>query len=157
MERAYLAASLAMEVSPKSIADVGCGDQKLPIALRKAGWSGRYRGFDLHPQDPEISALDAAHELLPESYDAIIALGLIEYIPILDFFGRCRLRCSHLIVSHVTSSQPQNRYSRSDLERLGWLNHVAAETIEVNLRLAGFRISRSVETSEKKTLIWLAS
>ena len=160
MDRAEKSADLISsitELSDKSlsIADVGCGDEKLRTVLKRLPVVFTYQGYDLHPQSSNIKRFDANHELLDCDYDFVFSLGLTEYVDLANFFVSTRKRCKFFVVSHVL--RDLNNYSYLDLNRLGWINHLSSEEFERELVNAQFNVIKSIFTSNRKIKIWLCS
>ena len=139
--------------SNPSLADVGCGDQKLRSYLIAENISFRYQGFDIFPQSSDVIRFDANLDDLGCGYDVIASLGVTEYINLPKFLSSMRKYCRFFIVSHVLRNP--NQYTEEDLARLGWVNHLPAEDFEANLSLAGFNILQVAMTKNNKTKIWI--
>jgi len=138
-----------------SLADVGCGDQKLRNLLMMGPFNFRYHGYDIYPQSSDVMKFDANKDDLGANFDVIASLGLTEYIDLPRFLSSMRKRCRFFIVSHVLRNSDQ--YGEADLRRLGWVNHLSAEDFEANLLLAKFNVLQTRITKNSKTKIWLCN
>ena len=138
-----------------SVADVGCGDQKLKRVLQVLGWAVGYQGFDLIPQADDVQRLDLNVETPPNSADAVVILGVLEYV---DDVAACLRRLAGcfplMVVSHLV--RDGEKYSDSEIRRRGWANHMYAEDFAKQLTENGWHIVESRTTSDLKTHIWLA-
>lgn len=137
-----------------SLADIGCGDQKLAIPLRHRAPKFTYRGLDVHPRSPDVVRFDPTREALPQPVDVVACLGAIEYLDSVDeFFERVAARCRYFAVSHVPSDM--KNYSKAKLDRRGWRYHAPSSQVEASLEAAGFTILATTITANKKTKIWM--
>ncbi|MDO1559005.1 methyltransferase domain-containing protein [Brevundimonas sp. 2R-24] len=84
VERATTAVELLQAVPLEGtlrIADVGCGDGKLKIALGALDRPWTWAGFDLLPQDVLVQQFDITTDYLPDqAFDVAVCLGVLEYI-----------------------------------------------------------------------------
>lgn len=135
-----------------SIADVGCGDQKLKTALKTNLMNFDYQGYDINPQTIEVRKYNANIEKLERSYDVAAVLGLTEYINLEFFMKTIRENCSYMVVSHVLNT---GQYDDNQLKRLGWINHLKEEEFEHQLEAAEFEIMAKSTDYKGKTRIWL--
>jgi hypothetical protein len=159
-ERSQKCAQLIFSLSDRlgtnpSLADVGCGDQKLRNCLISKNISFRYQGFDIYPQSSDVIMFDANSDELGKDYDVIASLGLTEYVDLKIFLSKMRKRCQFFVVSHVLSSC--DLYSKEDVERLGWINHLSSDDFESNLLSAKFNLLQAVMTKNNKIKIWLCN
>jgi hypothetical protein len=139
-----------------TLADVGCGDEKLRAVLERRGLAVDYQGFDIRPQSDGVIRFDAASEDLPLAYDVVVVLGLVEYLrSFSDFLQRLRPRCRRLALSHVASDL--SHYTAADLGRLGWCNHLSRLEVEALIEDAGFRPLATNLTADRKTQIWMCA
>lgn len=67
----------------KSVADVGCGDQNwVHKGLPDAATSGiRYVGFDIKPRFNGIQFLDVTQEVLPDEFDLVLCIYVLNHLP----------------------------------------------------------------------------
>jgi cyclopropane fatty-acyl-phospholipid synthase-like methyltransferase len=151
---ATMLASVVERVGPgASLADVGCGDEKLRLVLENQGVGFTYAGFDVNPQSERVTRFDATKDRLPGDFDAVVSLGLIEYIDIPAYFAKVRAHSRYFVVSHVV--RERNKYNRKKLDRLGWVNHLSTGRIDALLADAGFKVEQRVVTDDGRTVIWL--
>lgn len=136
------------------LADIGCGDQKLERALRARGLAIRYRGYDLHPQAPEVQLFDIATADLPGHHDVAVLLGVIEYLPaVAAVLSRLARQVPALLVSHVV--RDGDHYDAARLRELGWRNHLTIAECEVLLDGAGLRVVAQRSTADRRTVLFL--
>lgn len=159
LERAELCLDLIRSIDdlPKraTLADVGCGDKKLEIALRNAHLDLRYSGFDLHPQSMDVQMLDITCNALPGYYDVAVLLGLTEYLPDLTgTLASLQSHCRYLVLSHVVADI--SAYTPEDLQRLGWLNHKTEAEITELLARTGYLCLRNAVSADRRTVLWLS-
>lgn len=138
-----------------TLADMGCGDQKLRAALIDRGIDCLYQGFDINPQSLDVKRFDVNTDNLEIDYDIIVALGLTEYVDLNNLLISMRKKCSYFVVSHVLKNPMY--YTDSDLIKLGWMNHLSAEDFQKYLLDAGFDVMRTDMTTNGKVKIWLCS
>ena len=77
----------------RSLLDVGAGNGRVKAKLQRAGLSAKYSTLDRSPEfNPDYRSLDEVPEA---SFDAVLALEVIEHIPLADFdeFMDGVLRC----------------------------------------------------------------
>ena len=158
-ERAQVCADLVGSIpcqlgTPLSLADIGCGDQKLRNALEPRGLLFSYSGYDLLPQTPDVDMFDVRRDALPRKHDVAIMLGVIEYLADLAtvLAGLAR-DVRYLVVSHVV--RQNDEYSAEHLTALGWLNHLAAGQLESMLKSSGFLVMDGRMTPDGKTKVFL--
>lgn len=138
------------------LSDLGCGDQKLKRALAQRGLDVEYRGYDLMPQSAEVEAVDLERSLPQTPADIAVVLGVIEYLSDPGaFFKRLASHARAAIISHVTRSGA--KYSKRDLKKLGWRNHLSAAEVEVLLAGAGWAVQARRKTEDGRTDLWLAT
>lgn len=158
-ERAELCANYLGRVSrllgrPVDVADIGCGDQKLKIALSRLGVMGKYRGYDLLPQSDDVTRFDVREDELPSGGDAIVMLGVLEYIDnIDDVLSRAAQSAPYLLISHVVKNG--GHYSEEQLKALGWVTHLSEFELGGKLGLYGFSFQEYKLIDENKTLVVL--
>jgi len=160
LERAEKSASLLHALSgiflgTPTLADMGCGDQKLRAALVDRGIDCLYQGFDINPQSLDVKKFDVNTDELEVNYDVIVALGLTEYVDLYNLLISMRKKCSYFVVSHVLKNAMY--YTDSDLIRLGWINHLSGGDFEKYLLDAGFNVMRTDMTKNGKVKIWLCN
>lgn len=158
-QRADLCAELMKSLLPWSeqgfsLADIGCGDQKLRASIDENGICCRYHGYDLFPQVPGVRQLDVENESLPQSYDLAVMLGVIEYLEDVEqTFQRLSRQASHLIVSHVIR-QEEGLYTSQQLAKLNWRNHLSEAEMEAALSNNGFvSVSRAM-APDRRTMLF---
>jgi hypothetical protein len=159
LDRARHAAALVKAIpartgSPLVLADVGCGDMKLKRVLHDEGIAPDYRPYDLVPQAPEVTPLDIQLQDLPHRCDAVVLLGVVEYLASLPaVLARLAGRTRYLVVSHVVSDY--SKYTPERLAELGWKHHLARADFGRMLSDAGFRIEQETVTANGRTVLWL--
>lgn len=136
-----------------TLADIGCGDQKLRRALDEAGLLVHYSGFDLLPQGPDVTALDIEAERLPQAFDIGVLLGVLEYCgdpkAVLD---RLRGWLGALVVSHAASDLSILNDRRK--KRLMWKSQLTTGEFEEILGNAGFGALERRITPDGRTAVW---
>jgi len=156
-ERAELCAELLASLDDRpgqgfSLADIGCGDQKLREALRRKGLMCRYQGYDILPQHQDVVRLDVQSEDLPSKYDIVVLLGVVEYLEHLeDVFASLALQARWVLLSHVV--RQGDYYTEARRAELGWRNHLTKDQITRLLDRSGLAIVRSDMTSDDRTLL----
>lgn len=147
-----VAAMAGRRSQPASIADIGCGDEKLLAALKACGLDCSYTGYDLLPQASHVHRFDVRCDVLPEGHDIAVMMGVIEYLPALeDVLRRLARQAPALVVSHVV--RKGKAYSPERLVELGWVNHLGAEELEALLLRAGYAVIARRMTPDDKTLM----
>ena len=140
--------------SQGSIADIGCGDQKLRVALRARGVTCRYQGYDVLPQDPEVESFDVQRDVLPIGHDLAVLLGVSEYLEDLDgVIGSLARQVPYVIVSHVL--RQHDYYSPERLAELGWRNHLSESETHELLGRNGFAVIEARFAPDQRTLVLL--
>ncbi len=140
--------------SQGSIADIGCGDQKLCVALRARGVTCRYQGYDVLPQGPEVEPFDVQTDVLPIGHDVAVMLGVSEYLEDLDgVIGSLARQVPHVIVSHVL--RQHGYYSPERLAELGWRNHFSESEMHELLGRNGFVVIQRRLAPDQRTLLLL--
>ena len=156
-ERAELCAELVASLyhhssQPFSLADIGCGDQKLRDALRRKGLACRYQGYDILPGSQEVARLDVQSETLPFTYDVVVMLGVVEYLEKAEpVFASLALQARWLLLSHVV--RQGEYYSEARRAELGWRNHLTRDMITGMLENSGLAVVRDQMTSDNRTLL----
>lgn len=156
-ERAELCADLlaSLELRPGlevSIADIGCGDQKLLEAIRRRGLLCRYQGYDLLPQDRDVVQFDVRSDVLPNAYEVVALLGVVEYLEQVELvFASLARQAPWLLLSHVI--QQGEYYTAERLAELGWRNHLTSKELIRMLDRAGLTVVRRGMTSDNRTLL----
>ncbi len=161
LDRARLCVEMLMSLSLAgervvSIADIGCGDQKLRAVLQAKAVDCRYHGYDLIPQSGEVVPFDVQKDLLPHTCDVAVMLGVLEYLrdaqrALEKLAGRSR----YLIVSHVVR-QDNGPYTEQEIRRLKWCNHLSRQDVESMLGRTGFRPLQSVWAADRRTMLFVA-
>ncbi len=137
-----------------SLADVGCGDRKLRTALTTRTLPIDYVGFDLHPQSPDITRFDAAADSLPRPFDIAVMLGVTEYLPDLpSALRRLSDRADQVLLSHVVAERSD--YSPTQLDELGWINHLTTTAFEALLADVGLHPIDRVWIDDDRVLLVL--
>lgn len=158
LERANVAAYLIKGIAAKahtkiSVGDIGCGDQKLRLALHDQGIACLYYGYDLMPQSESTMQLDVTKENLPREHDVLVMLGVIEYLEALPkVLLSLSSQARHLIVSHVL--RKDSTYSAEKRAQLGWINHMSHLEIESLFFEADFVIREYLLDKEGKTMLF---
>jgi hypothetical protein len=156
-ERAELCAELVASLDLRSsqgfsLADIGCGDQKLRDALHRQGLTCRYQGYDILPQSKAVARLDVQSETLPCPYDVVVLLGVVEYLENVEqVFASLAIQAPWLLVSHVV--RQGEYYTEARRADLGWRNHLTKHEIIGLLETSGLAVVRSSMTSDNRTLI----
>lgn len=158
-ERTDVAASLLVNVIAAAPArprlfDIGCGDEKFGAELAGRGLAVDYVGFDLHPQTPQVRALDLARETIDDHADIAVVLGVFEYLD--DPVGVMRKIAAVapvLVVSH--SASDLGRPADFDPASLNWRLYVDRPTFEAHLKDAGWTVAERRITPDNKTAVWL--
>jgi hypothetical protein len=142
--------------SPPAIADFGAGNERLRSLLEAAlPEPADYRPYDLHPQHPTTTRLDASRGLPDVEFDIAICLGLLEYLPSVDDLARELARvCRFALVSYVTSDSPAAITEKERIEH-GWRTHLRGEEVEAAFAAAGFRSVGERRSDREMTTIWL--
>lgn len=124
-----------------TVADLGCGDQKIKTLLVKNGYSGfHYQGFDLVPQKNDVIPMDFNHGQIDTSYDIVFCLGLIEYLDnIKAFLTSLKRNAKHVVLSSVVSDK--GLYSQEDVRNRGWKNYLSQDELEHVFTEIGFTIA----------------
>ena len=157
VQRAAVCADLLAAMFPAkgavmSLADVGCGDQKLHGSLHERGLSVIYTGYDLLPQAPEVRRFDVRCDTLPPGHDVVVMLGVIEYLSdVSGAIGRLASSVPFLVLSHVIRQEAS--YNQAELAELGWINHLSEEELESMLAASGFAISDRRFSPDGRTLL----
>lgn len=138
------------------IVDLGCGNKRLERVLYNKGSSPyRYRGFDLHPQSPDITPIDIQTEVPNLKADVIFVLGVLEYIQdVPSLVARLQGRADAIILSYNVYGSPEWP-SLSRRKSLGWVNHYSAEELESVITTTGWDLVSTGSTDQGRTLLWL--
>lgn len=135
-----------------SLADIGCGDQKLRASLVRHGVAIRYYGYDRVPQAEAVRPFDAEYDALPSDHDVAVLLGVGEYLDdVPGCLRRLRAGASVLVISHTLAEPPR---SPAELQRLGWRLHVSGDEFEKMLIACGWQPDAHCMTDDGKTRIW---
>lgn len=136
-----------------SVADLGCGDQKLFRVLSRNAVPTVYQGYDLFPQAPEVQKFDIDTDHLTNQYHVAVLLGVLEYsADIVGALSRLRPFAKHLVVSHAVSDL--RKVSPSRRRNLKWISHLSKDEFERCLSDAGFEIVDEKITANKRSLVW---
>ncbi len=115
---------------------------------------GKYRGYDLLPQSDDVTRFDVREDELPSGGDAIVMLGVLEYIDnIDDVLSRAAQSAPYLLISHVVKNG--GHYSEEQLKALGWVTHLSEFELGGKLGLYGFSFQEYKLIDENKTLVVL--
>jgi hypothetical protein len=137
-----------------SVADLGCGNERLADVLGTTGVPFRYQGYDLLPQSPTVQKLDLARDLPAGRADVTFALGLLEYLPDLtQFFARLRRSTRFAVISYVVADS--GAYGKRDWVQRGWLHHYSSCQIVEQFTAAGFARRASAVIDGGRTFLWL--
>lgn len=157
MQRAELCADMLLAHVPLgsaelTLADIGCGDQKLKEVLLNRELQFIYTGYDLIPQSPDVRLLDIAYEPLPCAFDVAVMLGVIEYLETLpDVLNQLSKQVKFFVLSHVI--RQDDAYTPSRRAELGWVNHLSKDELTKMLSLSGFSVVNQRIDAEGKTLL----
>lgn len=162
IERSAVAAKLLSEhiVGHNSevlrIADIGCGDCKLRLALAEAGVRCEYDGYDLHPASAQVTRFDVRTDEMRRTYDLIAMLGVIEYLeePVV-VLRRLSKNTRYILFSHVVTDE--YRYSSEQMKKLDWYTHLSSIEIEEAIANSGMSMVASANIDHGKTRLWLCS
>jgi hypothetical protein len=138
------------------VADLGAGNERLRSLLAaRLEAEPDYRPYDLHPQLPTTTRLDAAREMPAGKFDVTICLGLLEYLPsVPDLARKLAGTTRFALVSYVTDDSPVAMPRRQRLEH-GWTTHLTASEVEAAFTEAGFRQVASAKAEGEITTLWL--
>jgi hypothetical protein len=141
---------------PLAIGDLGCGSERLRGVLEDCLEDRfTYQGYDLQPQAPETVRLNLGRELPERDFDLIFSLGLLEYLPDLDWFLRGAVGISRFaVISYVVADSPDD-LSERDRRRRGWVNHNSRRQLSELCECAGFAVLESLMIEEGRTGMWL--
>jgi hypothetical protein len=156
LARAGIAADLVASVAsgPISVADLGCGDQKMKAALEEAGLDVDYHGFDLMPQSDSVARLDIQHDPMPGPFDVALLLGVLEYIPEVDsVLRRVHRTAPMLVVSHLHGDDAY--FTEALARRQKWRTVLERRRFETHLTEAGWSIVECRLTPDRLTIVWL--
>jgi hypothetical protein len=160
--RAAGAAALLREVAAGSlpgiirVADVGCGNQRLRVALEAEFGTARiaYQGFDIQPQTVDVIPLDVRKTAPPGAWDLVATLGVLEYIEdagaVLASLGAI---APWYVVSHVVSDGGQGR--EADRQRHGWARLPSVTEQSDELVRAGFSVAGQRLVDGGRTCLWV--
>lgn len=158
-ERARVAVELFarhMTDGSVSVADLGCGNERLRPVLETMLERGvRYQGFDIHPQLPTTQRVDLRHELPKSHFDAVFCLGVLEYLPELEeFVARLPGVCDVAVTSYVIADSDE-RLTREERERRGWVNHLTEGELAGLFRRHGLESLEFARANRGRTGIWV--
>ena len=92
--------ALARKPSANSVLDVGCGTGLVGRALRARGYGGRLAGLDLSRESLDLARQAEAYDALEQadlqqplpvaddSYDAVVCVGVMTYLPDVEAMWR---------------------------------------------------------------------
>ena len=149
--RAILAAELIRKFAlpGDSIADFGCGNEKLKEALQQFRCS--YQGFDLMPQSKHVIRLDLLSDPIPSNFDVAVLLGVLEYIPVVPTLQK--LSIPLLVVSHLYPDE--GAFPSSIIAKAGWRNVLRKAEFENALKEANYEVIEAIRTPEKMQYVWI--
>lgn len=140
------------------VADLGCGNERLRRILDdRLQRPFDYVGYDLYPQSEQVARLDVEREKLPNAFDVVFCLGLLEYLANPELFAR-RLRhaCRIAIVSYALADAAEGP-SLSERRKLGWRNDYTKANVAQIFETSGF-VREEFELSGATGLwLWAAS
>jgi len=137
-----------------SIADLGCGDERLGRALIDTGIPHRYQGYDVLPQSPTCQRWNINEGLPTGRVDVAFALGLLEYLADVSlFFHGLRAFTRTAVISYVAADS--GAYRDADVASRGWRNHYLSSEIMELLTSAGLRARASAVIDDRRTFLWL--
>lgn len=138
------------------IGDFGCGNERLRAILHKELQGPfAYRGYDLHPQSPDVTRIDLQHELPRERFDIVFCLGVLEYLSDAEaFVRRLGSACQAAIVSYVTTDASDSLSSPERRQR-GWLNDFTRAELEDIFSRNGWVRGDVMTTPDARTVVWL--
>ena len=135
-----------------SIADGGCGDQKLRTCLADARLNVRYTGYDVSPVVVNTVPFDLRRQPLPGGHDVAVMLRVIEYLEALEpILIGLALSVPTLVLSHVI--RQGDTTSPEQLQKLGWVNHLRETQLSSLLLRCGFTIGERRFTPDQRTLL----
>ncbi|NTJ42916.1 hypothetical protein G6L28_09955 [Agrobacterium larrymoorei] len=158
IDRAEIAAQLASIVvsdngKEVTVADVGCGNQKLKAALSRLSLNVAYQGYDLVPQSESVTKMDINTDSIARC-DIAFVLGVLEYSgDISKPLQMLAHNAQYLVVSHAVSDF--RKMSASSLRRLNWKTHMSQKDFEETLRGNGFQIRETRMTANQRSVVWL--
>jgi hypothetical protein len=153
---AMLAAVPALRAPAATLADIGCGDDKLREALRRAGATIAWHGYDLRPQRPDVTVYDVRLGPLPRRHTAAALLGVTEYLPDLPaVLRRLAGEVSFLVLSHVLRDPVL--YPPARRAELGWVTQLDEAGLAGLLADAGLRILEQRRTADGRTIVCLCA
>jgi hypothetical protein len=141
---------------PLAIGDLGCGSERLRGVLEdRLEDRFTYEGYDLQPQAPETVRLDLGRELPGRDFDLVFSLGLLEYLPDLEWFLRGVAKISRFaVISYVVADSPDDLSDRDRRQR-GWVNHNSRRQLSELCEGGGFSVLESLMIEEGRTGMWL--
>jgi|CXWL01.1.fsa_nt_gi hypothetical protein len=164
IERSIVAAKLVKEhvvdhySRPLQIADIGCGDCKLKLALAKAEVRCEYDGYDICPASPQVARFDVRAADLCKPYDLVAMLGVVEYLEEpAKVLSRLSGNARYILFSHVVADEYQ--YSREQMKELGWNTHLYSSEIEQVITNSGMSlvVTKSIDNGKTRLWLWLNS
>jgi hypothetical protein len=159
-ERAAIAAEFLGQAAagsshPLRVLDIGCGDCKMNAALAEAGLTVDYRGYDLLPQHSDVTRLDISSQDVPDSGDAAVSLGVVEYLDDAPaMLRRLRRAAPWLVISHAAKDLRSAQARRA--RRLQWRTYMTVAAFERALTEAGYTVVERRVTPDQKSCVWLA-
>jgi hypothetical protein len=124
-------------------------------ALAEAGLTVDYRGYDLLPQHSDVTRLDISSQDVPDSGDAAVSLGVVEYLEDAPaMLRRLRRAAPWLVISHAAKDLRSAQARRA--RRLQWRTYMTVAAFERALTEAGYTVVERRVTPDQKSCVWLA-
>jgi hypothetical protein len=136
-----------------AIADVGCGDQKVRLEIEHRGATYTYAGYDIVPQTKSVRKFNLLTDELNRHFDAIIILGVLEYVKDVGAaLAKLSKSSRFLVVSHVNPDDVD--YSPDSIREMNWISVLRKSQFEAALQLAGYIIVERLVLDDT-TRLWL--
>lgn len=154
-DRAVIASEMLKELGAAGglVADIGCGDKKLKLAMEKIGLQVGYVGYDLNPQESDVIQFDVTKQPLPERYGFACLLGVLEYVEnVRECMAGLSKQTDVLIVSHLAGDLRAR--DRRECELMGWKTILTIVQFEDAILDGGFAILKRRITPDGETAVW---
>ena len=136
-----------------AIADVGCGDQKIRLEIERRGATYTYSGYDIAPQDKSVIKFNISTDELNKYFDAIVILGVLEYVnDVASALAKLSRHSHFLVVSHVNSDDVD--YPPEHIRKMNWVSVLRKSEFEAALGYAGYTILERLVLDDT-TRLWL--